>query len=257
MDTRIEEHSVGQLAKAAGVSVRLLHHYDAIGLLTPAHVASNGYRIYRRAEALRLQEILFYRAAGIPLREIKLLLAEASPRARLIQHRQRLVQGLADQAAALATLDRTIAHLAGDDPMTLNDLYKPFTADKQAEYEAWLTATYGDEMAAAIAQAQAAAADDPDRYGSAAMAELRPIETALVAAFENGTSPQSADLAAHQRWVGKMWGAPCDAAAYAKLSELYLAHPDFIARYEALSQGFSQWLTTAMVAWAARGGKGS
>ncbi|MGH1369259.1 MAG: MerR family DNA-binding transcriptional regulator [Maritimibacter sp.] len=36
------EYTVGQLAKLAGVSVRTLHHYDEIGLLRPARVASNG-----------------------------------------------------------------------------------------------------------------------------------------------------------------------------------------------------------------------
>lgn len=59
------EYTVGQLAKLAGVSVRTLHHYDDLGLLRPAHVASNGYRLYRRAEAERLQDILFYRAAAM------------------------------------------------------------------------------------------------------------------------------------------------------------------------------------------------
>lgn len=43
-----------------------------------------------------------------------------------------------------------------------------------------------------------------------------------------------------------MWGKPCSPAAYAALAETYLAHPDFIARYEALSPGFSRWLTRAM-----------
>ena len=56
---RIEEYTVGDLARASGVSIRTLHHYDALGLLDPARVAQNGYRVYRRAEALRLQEILF------------------------------------------------------------------------------------------------------------------------------------------------------------------------------------------------------
>ncbi|MBL7439268.1 MerR family DNA-binding transcriptional regulator, partial [Escherichia coli] len=36
--------TVRQMAKAAGISVRTLHHYDAIGLLKPAHVGANGYR---------------------------------------------------------------------------------------------------------------------------------------------------------------------------------------------------------------------
>ncbi|HSX57272.1 MAG TPA: MerR family transcriptional regulator, partial [Sphingomonas sp.] len=62
--------TVRQVAKAARISVRTLHHYDAIGLLKPAHVGNNGYRYYGRTELLRLQQILFYRELGLPLGEI-------------------------------------------------------------------------------------------------------------------------------------------------------------------------------------------
>src|SRR6185503_20105901 len=63
----ITVRTVRQVAKAAGVSVRTLHHYDAIGLLKPTHVGANGYRFYGKAELLRLQQILFYRELGMPL----------------------------------------------------------------------------------------------------------------------------------------------------------------------------------------------
>lgn len=135
MDHRIEEFTVGELARNSGVSVRMLHHYDAIGLLKPAHVAANGYRLYRRSEALRLQEILFYRAAGMSLKDIASALDQGLQLERLIAHRENLAQRLADHASMIATLDRTIAHLAGEEPMTIEDLYKPFSPEKQHQYE--------------------------------------------------------------------------------------------------------------------------
>jgi hypothetical protein len=57
-------HTVKQVAKLSGVSVRALHHYDEIGLLKPASVGANGYRYYGREELLRLQQILFHRELG-------------------------------------------------------------------------------------------------------------------------------------------------------------------------------------------------
>ena len=51
-------HTVKQVARVSGVSVRTLHHYDEIGLLKPACVGVNGYRYYGREELLRLQQIL-------------------------------------------------------------------------------------------------------------------------------------------------------------------------------------------------------
>jgi len=252
METRIEEYTIGELARATGATVRMLHHYDSIGLLKPAHVTAKGYRIYRQPELLKLQEILFYRAANMPLHDIAKLLVTGDPVERLISHRNKMAAQMADYAAIIATLDRTIAKLTGDEPMTLDDLYRPFSQSKQADYEDWLVTTYGQEMTAKIADARERLGADSSNKLTAQNEKLKIIETKLVATYEAGGDPKRADLSAHQDWVAEMWGHPCTADAYAKLSELYLAHPDFIARYEALSEGFSQWLTSAMVAWSAK-----
>ncbi|UQS26476.1 MerR family transcriptional regulator [Amycolatopsis thermalba] len=65
-----ERFSISQVAKASGVSARMLRHYDAIGLLPPGSVSSNGYRWYGRAELLRLQRIMMLRRLGLGLAEI-------------------------------------------------------------------------------------------------------------------------------------------------------------------------------------------
>jgi hypothetical protein len=49
-----------------------------------------------------------------------------------------------------------------------------------------------------------------------------------------------------------MWSKECPPASYGGLADLYLAHPDFVARYEAYGEGFTAWLTTAMKAYSAR-----
>jgi DNA-binding transcriptional MerR regulator len=48
---------VGELAKRTGVSVRALHHYDEIGLLSPSHRSEAGYRLYTEIDVARLQQI--------------------------------------------------------------------------------------------------------------------------------------------------------------------------------------------------------
>lgn len=252
METRNEEYTVGELAKVAGVSVRMLHHYDAIGLLKPCHVAANGYRIYRQPEAMRLQEILFYRATGMALQDIAKVLEHGDKLDRLTKHRANLRRRLADHAAMIATLDRTILHLTGDAPMMIEDLYKPFSAIKQADYEDWLTQTYGAEMVQQITQARAHAEQAGPEFAQDGAKRLRAIEAALVSDYEGGKPSDQADLSAHQAWVADMWGRPCNDKAYAQLSDICMAHPDFVARFEALSEGFSQWLRAAMVYWANR-----
>ena len=62
---------IKEFAGFTGVSVRTLHYYDEIGLLTPAFVdRSTGYRFYDEISLLRMQEILFYRELDFSLKSI-------------------------------------------------------------------------------------------------------------------------------------------------------------------------------------------
>lgn len=63
--------TVKEVSKLTGVSVRTLHHYDAIGLLKPATVTEAGYRLYDDTALERLQTILLFRELQFPLKEIK------------------------------------------------------------------------------------------------------------------------------------------------------------------------------------------
>ena len=66
--------TVKQVSKQTGVSVRTLHHYDAIGLLKPTQVTGAGYRLYDDTALQRLQVILLFRELQFPLREIQEIL---------------------------------------------------------------------------------------------------------------------------------------------------------------------------------------
>ena len=72
------EYSIQALAHLAGVTTRTLRWYDQIGLLKPSRVADNGYRYYGPAEVDRLQDILYYRALGVALAQIRTCLDEPS-----------------------------------------------------------------------------------------------------------------------------------------------------------------------------------
>lgn len=66
--------TVNEVSKLTGVSVRSLHHYDAIGLLKPARVTEAGYRQYGDDELKRLQNILLFRELQFPLKQIRTIL---------------------------------------------------------------------------------------------------------------------------------------------------------------------------------------
>jgi len=66
---------VGELARRTGLTVRTLHHYDAIGLLSPSgrtgSAHGSGHRLYTAADLARLHQILCLRQLGFGLEQIR------------------------------------------------------------------------------------------------------------------------------------------------------------------------------------------
>ncbi|MBQ2860317.1 MAG: MerR family transcriptional regulator, partial [Peptococcaceae bacterium] len=65
--------TVKEVSNLTGVSVRTLHHYDAIGLLKPTELTEAGYRLYDDTALERLQMILLFRELQFPLKDIKVI----------------------------------------------------------------------------------------------------------------------------------------------------------------------------------------
>src|ERR1700744_5917661 len=125
-------YTVKQVAALSRVSVRTLHFYHHIGLLTPASIAPNGYRFYEEPQLLTLQQILFYRELGFDLRHIKQILSR--PRfhkaTALRSHRKILEEKIAHTQNLLHTIDKTLTHLKGKKKMKseeLEELFDGFT----------------------------------------------------------------------------------------------------------------------------------
>ncbi len=79
---------VGELAKRTGLTVRTLHHYDEIGLLSPSRRTSSRHRLYEAPEIARLQQIRSLQQLGFSLDEIGGMLgqSEFSPRLVIDMH---------------------------------------------------------------------------------------------------------------------------------------------------------------------------
>ncbi|MFI6290927.1 MerR family transcriptional regulator [Nonomuraea sp. NPDC050790] len=107
----MEEHwTVGHVAGLAGVSVRTLHHYDAIGLVRPSARTATGYRAYTAGDVERLREVLAYRRLGFGLREVAELVGDPSVDAvaRLRRLRGLLVERRERTDAMVAAIDREL-----------------------------------------------------------------------------------------------------------------------------------------------------
>ncbi|RJQ74450.1 MerR family DNA-binding transcriptional regulator [Pseudonocardiaceae bacterium YIM PH 21723] len=99
--------SIGDLAAQSGVSVRMLRHYDALGLVVPHRIdPATGYRWYAPAQLGRVISLVEYRALGFSLDQCRILLGELSA--------QRLAELLEEQRTVLETrIDADTRRLAG------------------------------------------------------------------------------------------------------------------------------------------------
>lgn len=89
--------TVKEISRLTGVSVRTLHHYDAIGLLPPTQVTEAGYRLYDEDALERLYLILIFREIGFPLKQIRDILdAPDFDRNRVIEQQIQLLQNKVD-----------------------------------------------------------------------------------------------------------------------------------------------------------------
>lgn len=62
---------VGELAKQTGLTVRMLHHYDKMGLFSPSESSDKGHRIYTETDIAKLQQIMSLKQLGFALGQIK------------------------------------------------------------------------------------------------------------------------------------------------------------------------------------------
>lgn len=128
-------YTVKQIAEMAGVTVRTLHHYDAIDLLKPSQVGANGYRYYDEAALLRLQQILLYREMDMELAQIKAVLDDPDfdTLAALRGHRAALTQRIERTHALIRTIDQTIMHVAGEITMSKPQMFGGFSPEEEEQ----------------------------------------------------------------------------------------------------------------------------
>ena len=102
---------IGELAKRSQLSIRTLHHYDAIGLLCPTERTSGGARLYGDQDFRRLHRIQVLKRLGYGLTEISGMLDEAlvDPRT-IIDQQARILDAQADRALALSSTLKHLSH---------------------------------------------------------------------------------------------------------------------------------------------------
>lgn len=249
-------YAVGEVAALSGTTVRTLHHYDELGLLTPTRRGANGYRRYDSEDLARLQRILFYRELDFGLDQIAdLLEGDDDP----LDHLRRQHGLLLDRRARLDHLVRTLettmdARKLGID-LTPEEMLEVFGGFDPTEHAAEAEQRWGDSDAWKQSQERHRSYTKADYQRM--MAESEELNGRFVAAMRSGEpadSEAAMDLAEEARQQIVRWHYELSHAGHRSLATMYLADPRFTATYEKLADGFAVYVHDAIKANAARHG---
>jgi len=246
------EYSISKLAQLSGVSTRTLRYYDQIGLLRPRRV-SNGYRVYGRAEVDLLQQVLFYRALGVPLAQVgRILTAPGCDRAAALESQLAALRARQRQTRRqIATLTKTIRALKGELTMTDREKFEGFKEEAIRSNDR----LYGEEIRQKYGAGAVEASYDKFRaMTEAGWQDARQLEETLNQALREAVaSGDPAGPAAqracglHRQWLCLYWPeGSYTKEAHAALADGYAADRRFRAYYEAIAPGCTDFLREAI-----------
>ncbi|RUT42935.1 MerR family transcriptional regulator [Paenibacillus anaericanus] len=239
---------VKEVADLVGISVRTLHHYDEIGLLTPEETTEAGYRIYSPDNLEMLQQILSFKELGFPLKKISEIINDPSfdRQEALLLHKNMLLERRRRLDGIIATIDRTIQHSKGEIEMTDKEKFAGFDFGSNP-YEQEARERWGD---AAVDQSNEKIGKMP-KSGQAALSEgMNEIYRKL--AHLRGTSPQSEEAqAAIKEWydfLNQIGNYSLE--AFKGLGQMYVDDERFTKNIDQFGEGLAQFMCDAMIVFA-------
>lgn len=241
---------VKEVADLTGISVRTLHHYDEIGLLVPDQTTEAGYRVYSEDNLELLQQILFFRELGFPLKRIKEIITDPSfNRVEALElHRKLLLEKRSRLDTMLATLDKTIHHSRGEIHMTNKEKFEGFDFSNNP-YEQEARERWGDE---AVDQSKA-------KLGGMSKSEQEAIGSAMgeiyqkLAALRHGSPESDEAQAAIKEWyvfLNKIGTYSLE--AFRGLGQMYVDDERFTKNIDKFGEGLAVFLRDCMGVYADR-----
>ena len=250
-------HTVGAVARMAGVTVRTLHHYDAIGLLSASGRSDAGYRRYADADLDRLQRILFYRELGFGLEDIKSVMTDgdSDPIGHLRRQHAMLLDRIVRLERLAAAVEKAMEARTMGINLTPEERFEVFGDHDPDEYATEVEERWGktDQYRESQRRAAAYTKADWERIKAEGQAAISRVVTAMEAGLP-AESPDAMDGAeAHRRQISGSF-YELSYSGHVGLGEMYIADPRFTATYEKIATGLAQYLHDAIKANAARNG---
>lgn len=247
--------TVGAAARLAGVTVRTLHHYDEIGLLSPSDRSHAGYRRYDDPDLERLQRILFYRELGFGLDEIRDVMTDGTGDASAHLRRQHAM--LRDRIRRLERMVGAVEKALEARTMGINltpeerfEVFGDFDPDEHAAEveERWGdTEAYRESMRRTRGYTKA----DWQRIKAEGQVAVETLAGAMRAGRPADSDEAMEGAEMHRLQIDRNF-YPCSYQMQVGLAEMYLADPRFTATYEKVEPGLAQYVHDAIKANAAR-----
>ena len=246
--------TVGQVADLFGVTVRTLHHYDEIGLLTPSERSRAGYRLYTDEDLARLQQIVVYRRLELALDEIAGLLdGDEDAVDHLRRQRATVLTRLGELRELVDAIDRALEREMSNQPATPEEMKELFGDGFSDEYQQEAQERWGET------DAWKQSAERTKRYTKAdweqVRAEMEAAHAAFVKAKRSGQPPTSEaamDAAEQHRLHIHNRFYDLSPEFHRSLADMYVADPRFTKTYEDLEEGLAQYVRDAIHANADR-----
>ena len=233
--------TVGRVAELAGVTVRTLHHYDEIGLLSPGDRTTVGYRRYREEDLERLQQILFYRELGFALEEIATILDDpgADAAAHLRRQHRLLGKRIERLQAMVAAVEFALEAQQVGISLTPEERFEVFGDHDPEQYAEEAEQRWGgtEEYRQSRQHTASYTKEDWKRV----TAEQDAVARRLAEAFTAGVAPdsqQAMDLAEQHRQLITGSFYDCSYEIHRGLAEMYVTDERFTRHYETYAPGW-------------------
>ena len=240
-------YRVKEVAQLSGLTIRALHHYDAIGLLVPSARSAAGYRLYDDDDLIRLQQILIGRELGLSLEAVRRSLDDPGfdRRRALLSQRAELAVRAERAADMIRAIDAALTAVEEKDMGTL-DMKKIFDGFDPARYEDEVKQRWGHTDAYKTSAQRARSYTEAD--WQALKAEQSAIYGDALAAMRAGTRPDEAramDVAERHRLLIDRWFYPCSFEMHRGLADLWESDRRYADGIDAHGAGLTEYLAAA------------